>query len=117
MEDEKKTIRIDADLYESVREYCDRENIALVDFVEDSLENAISFHAQLSLLEENKKLLAKIKEKYQTIRRAGFNEGFFVAFYAIGGDIWAAMRNKTLRFKPKKVIEPVEARQLSLFKE
>jgi len=116
MKDHKtKTVAIDAELHDIVREYCDRKNIRLVDFVEDSLENAINFHEQSNLAAENKKLLSKIKEKYQTIHKAGFNEGFFVAFFAMKGDLWASIRNQTLKKRLKRILKPVKASQLTLF--
>ena len=80
---ELKIIRINSELYDSLHEYCDKQNIRLIDFVEEALENTVSYYEQLKLAEENKKMLSQIKEKHDKIYKAGFDQGFYIALYTL----------------------------------
>ena len=40
MNNDSVTIEISSELYQSLREYCDRNGYRFIDFVEDSLETA-----------------------------------------------------------------------------
>jgi len=114
--DELKIIKINSELYNSLREYCDKQNIRLIDFVEDSLGNTVDFYEQLKLLEENKKLLSQIREKHEKIYKAGFHEGFYIALYTLKGKIWAGLKNNTLKENlERNTPKLVEGPQLKLF--
>jgi len=113
---ELKTIKINSELYNFLREYCDKQNIRLIDFVEESLENTVSYYDQLKLAEENKKLLSLVKEKHDKIYKTGFGEGFFIALYNLRGKAWAGSKNNTLKKNlERNILKPVEGPQLRLF--
>lgn len=111
---ELKTIRIDSDLYSRLREYCDKKNIRFIDFVEDSLENAINFNEQSDLLEENNELLSQIKVKHDKIYESGFNKGFYLAFFTLQGKM-VGLKNNTFKKTLDSTPKPVKGPQLKLF--
>ena len=79
------------------------------------MENAIDFHKQSKLLEKNKELLSQIRDKYEKIHKAGFNKGFYIAFYFLKGKIWTDLKNNTLKKNLEDTPKPVEGPQLKLF--
>ncbi len=114
--EEMKTIRISSELYDYLHEYCDKENIRFGDFVEDSLENAVDLNEQFKLIEESEKLLSQIKDDLEKAYKSGFQKGFCIAFHTVRGEIWAGLKDdslkKNLENNPPK---PVEGPQLKLF--
>lgn len=112
----RETIKINSELYDSLREWCDRENIRLIDFVEESLQSAVDDYEQLKLAEENKKVASQLKENYDKIYKKGFDEGFFIALYNLKGKAWAGSEKDTLKKNVEKnILKPVEGPQLKLF--
>lgn len=57
-----KDIRISAELFDSLRIYCDNKQIRFQDFVEDALENAPDAEEQFRIWEENRKPAAHIAQ-------------------------------------------------------
>ncbi len=116
LNEELKIIKINSELYDYLREYCDKQHVRFIDFVEDSLENSVGFHEQLKLAEENKKLLSQIEENHEKIYKAGFHEGFYIALYTLKGKIWAGLKNNTLQKNLEmNTPKPVKGPQLKLF--
>ena len=110
-----RTIPIDPEVYESVREFCDQHDLRFLDFVEEALETAMFFHAQETQVEENQELLRRIRRDYQKIKKLGFNKGFFIAMCLFGGKRLPPEWREALRENLKDTPKLIEGGQMKLF--
>lgn len=72
------SIPIERDLYESLRQYCDKNGIRFVDFIEEALENAID---RVEILQKSARADEVLKRADKNMKRA-FRRGFWQGFYA-----------------------------------
>jgi len=82
-----KNVKIDDRLYDLLRKFCDKENLGLKDFVEDSLENALYTEESIKVLNKEIKSLKKKAATYEYAFRRGFQKGFYTSFAAMHGKI------------------------------
>jgi hypothetical protein len=113
--EDPRTIEIDPEVYDSVREFCDRHDLRFLDFVEEALETAMFFHAQENQVEENQELLRRIRRDYQKIKKIGFDEGFFIAVRLFGGKHLPWEWREALRQNVKDTPKLIEGEQMKLF--
>jgi hypothetical protein len=113
--EDAKTIPIDPEVYESVREFCDQHDLRFLDFVEEALETAMFFHEQENQVTENQELLRRIRRDYQKIKKLGFNEGFFIAMVLFGGKRLPPEWGEALRQNLKDTPQLIEGGQMKLF--
>ncbi len=78
MDQDVFTVRIPAELYRELREYCDRIGVAFVDFVEDALEKA-TYRDEMELLLRDE---AEMKKKIASERASSLNRGFSLGVMA-----------------------------------
>ncbi len=113
--EELKSVSINAELYYEWREYCDEMGIRFKGFVEDSLENAKYQEEQGYLFEETKKMLKEIEKEREKAYRRGFKEGFCAAFHIAQGKLGVGLHDNALervgKENPFKTVGP----QLELF--
>lgn len=113
---EKTHIQIDPDLYAELREYCDSCGIRFVDFVEDSLEQAITFEEILDKSEKADQIFNQATKNMQRAFRHGFHVGFvagvFMAQGLLGSSKDCTPAELSYKNDPNKV---VTGAQLSLF--
>ncbi len=64
------TVIIDIELYNQLREHCDRNYIRFKDFVEESLENAIYANEMEERVNDAKKVLSEISGKCERVHMA-----------------------------------------------
>jgi hypothetical protein len=80
-----RTIRIDPELYDRLRRFCDRESIRFRDFVDSALAEAVETETRAMLLESE---IAKLKEKavkYDYAFNRGFQQGFAFFYCLLNG--------------------------------
>ncbi len=88
---DRKTISLDASLYEQVREYCDDNGIRLAAFVEEALENAMDMKEELKYLDEAESLIAEVQGERERAYRRGYRVGLLAAFFAAQGHLGVSM--------------------------
>ena len=81
----RRTIHISADLYDELREYCDRVGIPFVRFVEEALEKATYIEEIESLLKDGGTMRAKLEAERRRGLASGFASGVLAAFLAREG--------------------------------
>ncbi|WP_124330271.1 hypothetical protein [Desulfonema ishimotonii] len=114
--DPLKTLKIDAEIYDRLRAYCDQNSIRFADFTEEMLENAIGENEAVRALDEARLLTEQMDAEREKAYARGFQEGFCLAFSAALGrmgtpDQQAGLR-RALRNRPaRKITGP----QLELF--
>lgn len=73
-----RSIAIESSLYKHLRQYCDKEGIRFVDFVEEALANAVE---REEILEKSAKADEVLKRANTNMKRS-FRRGFWQGFYA-----------------------------------
>jgi hypothetical protein len=111
-----KSIRINSELYDHLRDYCDAEHLRFKDFVEDWLELAVDFNERTRMAETAEKMLNQVQEVNEKAYKHGFTEGFYVGFNMAMGNLWTGLESdvltKNIKNNPPK---PVEGPQMKLF--
>ncbi len=83
--DDLKTIRINAVIYDQVREYCNGAGLRFQEFVEDVLETAPARDEELDLISVANETLEEIDRARKRSYRRGFWDGFCASFFAMQG--------------------------------
>ena len=109
-----KKIEIEDQFYKELRDYCDRENIRLKDFIEDALENAIYRDEVYSAAGETKTLMKEIEQERDKAYRRGFIKGFYAAFCVCQGK-FGVYAETAEKIKTKAPFKWVTGPQLPLF--
>lgn len=113
---DKAHIQIDPDLYAELRVYCDSRGIRFVDFVQDALEQAISFEEILDKSEKADQVLNQATNNMQRSFRHGFHVGLVAGVFLAQGRLGASKDSTpsevSYRNEPNKV---VTGSQLPLF--
>jgi uncharacterized membrane protein YgaE (UPF0421/DUF939 family) len=109
------TIKIDDNLYELLRKFCDQESLRLKDFVEDALENAIYTEESIKALNKEIKSLKKKEARYEYAFRRGFQKGFYIAFWAMHGRILLDPDDEDFKILKKDPFRISRGSQLDLF--
>jgi hypothetical protein len=112
---EQKNIPLSVELYEALREFCDKIGTPFLDFIEESLENATQRHELEMLLNDKAKLDEKIKNEQQRAFLEGFSKGVMVAFFAAGGRLNLSQYLTPSVVKKQPRYEVIKDDQLSLF--
>jgi hypothetical protein len=111
-------IKIEKDLYNRLRDYCDIGGIRFVDFVEEALENAIEREEILEKSAKADEVLKRADKNMKRSFRRGFWQGFVAGFLASQGQFALSERlipsEVSYREDPFKL---VSGNQLSLFDE
>lgn len=92
MDEQIQTLKIDADIYNLLRDYCDKNGIRFRNFVEDSLENAIQFEESDKIHREEIENLKMKATKYDYAFTRGFQKGFLFAFFALQGRCFYSLK-------------------------
>ena len=111
----RKTVSISSQLYDELREFCDRMEIPFLDFVEESLETATRRYEMEELLNNHAKIKAKMKNQQQQAYLDGFEKGVLASFTAISGQTAISQRitPQTVRNRPR--YQMVTGEQMKLF--
>ena len=113
--DNTTTLKIDTELHEQLRNFCDKEDRRLKDFVEDSLENAIHTEESIKVLKEEIKSLKKKEARYEYAFRRGFQKGFYITFWAMHGRILLDPDDEDFKILKKDPFRISRGSQLDLF--
>jgi hypothetical protein len=113
-EQEKETIRIDHELYLRLREHCDREGIRFVDFVENSLEDALARETVIKALEDEIESLRRKAVKYDYAFNRGFQQGFAYFYQMLMGPNLPPAAEEELKIVKKFPAVAPKGEQLSL---
>lgn len=112
----QKTIILSSELYEELRQFCDRMQIPFLDFVEESLEGATQRHELEGLLNDKARIDEKIKSKQQEAYLKGFDRGVLVALLAAAGRLAVGQHLTPRAVEERPRYQVVEGEQLTLFK-
>ena len=82
-----ESIRIRADLYQELRDYCDRNGMRFRSFVEDALESAPHQEDLAQMADEVTASLEKLDAGRRKSFRRGFWQGYCAALYAFQGKL------------------------------
>lgn len=99
--EELKIIHIDGELYDSLREYCDKAGIRFREFVEEALESAPAREEELKRVNEANNMMENSDQARKRSYRRGFWDGFCASFFASQGrmDLSLAMTPEELQAK------------------
>ena len=114
--DNTTTLKIDTELHEQLRNFCDKEDRRLKDFVEDSLENAIHTEESIKVLKEEIKSLKKKEATYDYAFRRGYQKGFYISFWAMNGRILLDPDDEDYEILKKDPFRIARGSQLDLFR-
>lgn len=115
-EQEKKTIQIDDDLYDQIREYCDENGIRLIAFIEDALTNAIDLNEEVKYLEEAEKLISEVRDERERAYRRGYRTGLMAGFFAANGQLGVSITGRASERELREGrFRAVDGGQLELF--
>ncbi len=112
--DKMGKIEVDELFYKELKEYCDKGNIRLKDFIEDALENAIYRDEVYNAAGETKTMMKEIERERDKAYRRGFIKGFYAAFCACQGNIGVYAKTSE-KIKIKAPFRWITGPQLSLF--
>ncbi len=111
--EDMKTISINAELYDQLREYCDTAGIRFKDFVEDALDEAAYREEGFEVLDEVNERIRKIADERKKAYTRGFQRGFLVAFYLAQGNLGTGLYNQAV--EKGDLFKSVKGPQLDLF--
>jgi hypothetical protein len=90
--DDLKTIRINAEVYDQVREYCNGTGLRFQEFVEDVLETAPARNEDLNLISAANETLEGTDKARKRSYRRGFWDGFCTSFFAMQGRLGLCLK-------------------------
>ena len=101
-----KTIILSAQLFQELRQYCDRNGLRFVEFIEDALETAIHRHHLEALFNDENKLKERIDKERRHALQKGFDQGVIAATLVLRkkiipqGDLISKEIRERLSFQP-----------------
>ena len=108
-------VRINRDLYVTLREHCDRVGIRFLDFVEDALENAMYADTGNLDLEQEMEALRRKADQYDYAFNRGFKEGFACLYLMLNGANLSPEAQNNLSIVKKFPAATPNSEQLKLF--
>jgi hypothetical protein len=115
MAEDLKTIRIDPDLYNQLRNYCDENGIRFLEFVEWALENAVHLDQVEDIINNEAKIMERIKKERKDSLRVGFRRGFCAALLTLQGKIELSLEHTPLEERSIATYKSITSGQLNLF--
>ena len=113
---DSEIVRITSGLYKELREFCDRNSIRFVDFIEDSLESATYRYELEELLSDGANVQTRIESERNRSFLEGFSKGVLSATLALQGKIELSENYTPPEAKNLVVPREVAGGQMKLFK-
>jgi len=110
------SIEIDHSLYNELREYCDRNGLRFLEFIEETLEAATYRDELENLLRDEAELKLRIEHERSRAIGEGFTKGVLAILLALQGNIESSKTHTPPEAKDPVVYRPVTGPQLPLFK-
>jgi hypothetical protein len=114
-EEKERTIRVSADLFDELRNYCDRNGIRLLAFIEEALEKATYVDEIETLLHDGATLLEKLEAERRRGVALGFSLGVLAATLALQGILEPGRRLTPEVVGRFLMSQPASGEQLKLF--
>jgi len=110
-----KSLRIDAELYEKLRAYCDQNDIRFIEFIQEALENATHLDHITEILADEGRVKERIEEEQRVSVRYGFKRGLLAALLALDGKLELSWDMTPIEVRKQLPIKTVKGDQLPLF--
>ncbi len=116
MTDATVKIKISDELYQNIREYCDKNSLRFIDFIEDSLESATYRDELERLVIDETKIKERIEnERVESIQR-GFIRGVMATTFTMRGFSGLGEALTPKEIKKRYHFIPVQGEQIKMFK-
>ena len=116
MADDTVKIDISVELYQNIREYCDKNSLRFIDFIEDALESATYRDELERLVNDESKMKERIENEGVVSIQRGFIRGVMAATLAMKGNSGLGEALTPKEIKKSYHFIPVRGGQIKMFK-